>query len=188
MALITLSEILGMLAITAGVGYVFSGFIQKPRTTIEQLYMRHGFNWEDFKFAAMIAAPAVILHELGHKFVSIALGFPAVLKVFWMGLGIGIVLKIFHAPFLILAPAYVQISSATPGLQTALIAFAGPFVNLVLWLGSSLYLKKARRLSQTKAVALLLSARINKLLFIFNLIPLPPLDGSKVLAGILAAL
>lgn len=186
MPILTLYEILGILIITIGVAYIFSGYIRKPRTSIEDLYMKSNA-WENFKFAAIIAAPAVVLHELGHKFISMALGFPAVLKVFWGGMGVGVILKLIHAPFLILAPAYVQISAGTPGIQTAAIAFAGPFINLVLWLGSAIYLKKVKNIPQNRAMLLIFTAKINKLLFIFNMIPFPPLDGSKVLSGILAA-
>jgi Zn-dependent protease len=74
-----------------------------------------------------------------------------------------------------------------------LIAAAGPASNLVLAVVSALVW---RALSMDAAVAqgaaahpgvlgLWLALRINVLLAIFNLIPIPPLDGGNVLAGLI---
>src|SRR3989338_7846704 len=41
--------------------------------------------------------------------------------------------KMFPSPFLFLAPAYVSIPAGATALQSTLIAFAGPRVNLLLW-------------------------------------------------------
>ena len=67
------------------------------------------------------------------------------------------------------------------------IALAGPIANLLLALGLSLLL-------QTRVIAeiniegnpvIFLAMLINLLLAIFNLIPIPPLDGAKVVIGLL---
>ena len=72
---------------------------------------------------------------------------------------------------------------------TALVSLAGPFSNLVMAFLSLLLLKLFLMISGVPALAavivenfLVISAEINVGLFVFNLIPVPPLDGSRILA------
>ena len=72
----------------------------------------------------------------------------------------------------------------------AIIAFAGPFANLVLSLLSTLALFVLVRTPAHRAlvpfVGLLEELLVlNLTLFFFNLLPVPPLDGSKILAWVL---
>ena len=177
---LNLNEIISLIVISVILGYIFSGFIQRPRKEFE---FRKKFDWEDIKFAAMIAAPAVILHELGHKFVALFFGLNAVLKLFWEGLGLGIFLKLINAPFLIVAPAYVSISGNGTPLQEIITSFAGPFMNLLLFLISYLMLNRSK-LTKNQATILYLTKQINLLLFGFNMLPIPPLDGYSVFSNL----
>jgi len=179
--IITIGEIAGLAIVTIAIGYIFSDIAWASRQTSLSLYKSISF--ADIKFAAAVAAPAVILHELFHKFVAMAFGLPAVFKVWWMGLGIALLLKLVHSPILIIAPGYVVVPSTYP-LQNILIAAAGPFANLSLWLISALLLKQ--RLKRKTEIALLLTKQINKYLFIFNMLPIPPLDGYNIVSGIFA--
>ena len=77
MAFIELMEIVDLIVVTLALGYIFSAYIRKPKTELELVYPRFGLTWDEFKFAMMVTAPAVILHELAHKFVAIALGLTA---------------------------------------------------------------------------------------------------------------
>jgi Zn-dependent protease len=69
------------------------------------------------------------------------------------------------------------------------VAAAGPGMNMALALISALLLSGIGFLEGDQAAlagnALLLSIRLNLILAIFNMLPLPPLDGSKVLAAFL---
>lgn len=177
MAFITLFEVMGILIVTAVVGYIFSSFISMYRGGFGPLTL------DDYKLSIMIAAPAIILHEMGHKFVGLAFGLPSVFNVFWEGLGLALILRWINSPILLLAPAYVTVPNALP-IQSALIAFAGPAVNLVLWLGSAYYLKHAKNLKRSVMLALGLARQLNKWLFIFNMIPIPPLDGFNVVSSL----
>lgn len=184
MVLIGIEEILNLLIMTIAVGYIFSGYVKKPRTEFETPYGKIGFDWGEFKTALYVAAPAVVLHELAHKFVAIAFGLSAVFKSFWQGLVLGIFLKAINSPLIILAPGYVEITGDVSPLLSAVTAAAGPLTNLLLF-GISHWVLETRKLSRNQAVLFYLSKQINLWLFIFNMIPIPPLDGSKVLFGLI---
>ena len=182
MPLITFVEIINLIILTIVIGYIFSSFVRRPRT-LHDLYRKGRFNLEDIKFSSLIAAPAVVLHELAHKFVAIGFGLAASFNLFPFGLFLGIFLRFINSPFLIVAPGYVLISQGATQLQNVLISFAGPFINLFLWLGS-LFVLRTRKLKRSTAIALHFSVIINMWLFIFNMLPIPPLDGSKVWFGL----
>jgi Zn-dependent protease len=173
----SLTEIFYILVLIIAIGYIFSGYIKIPG-----LYSK-GFNWKGIKFAMLVTAPAIILHELGHKFVGLAFGYSSMFYIWWFGLGLGIFLRIIGSPFLILAPGYVSVSPSTP-LELSAVAFAGPFINLVLFSISVLVLRFKRRLRKKEFLFWHLTKIINMWLFIFNMIPIPPLDGSKVIGGL----
>jgi len=175
MEITNLSEIISVLIVTGVLGYIFSGYIK--------FYKRDFYS--NFKFAILITAPAVILHEFGHKFASIAFGVPAYFQIWPFGLALGVILRIFHSPFLILAPGYVNLQQIAPPYQLAAIAFAGPLINLILWSVAAIILKKRRNLKRRTMIALHLTKIINMWLFIFNMLPIPPLDGSKVFGYLL---
>lgn len=183
--LISILEIIYLLITTLVIGFIFMDYIKVP--TVE-LFKRRGFDWNAFKFAALVAAPGVILHELGHKFVAMALGYSATFSVYWFGLFLGIFLKLISSPFMILASGFVSIPGIQNPLQNSFIAFAGPFVNLVLWIGSWLILNNAKNLKRKTALFLYLTKRINMILFIFNMLPIPPLDGYQVFSGLFSVI
>ncbi len=186
MAIITFKEIFYMVVITVVLAYIFMSFI-RPKNTEFFTYKKRGFDWDSFKFSAMVAAPGVILHELGHKFMGLYFGYNASFEIFWFGLFLGVFLKIIGSPFLIIAPGYVTLPGIANPLHLSLTAFAGPFINLVLWIGSLAILNRAK-LTRKQAEFFYLTKHINMILFIFNMIPFPPLDGSKVLTGLFSFL
>ncbi|MBP7770755.1 MAG: site-2 protease family protein, partial [Candidatus Pacebacteria bacterium] len=68
------------------------------------------------------------------------------------------------------------------------VAFAGPGVNIILALIFGLAIRMfGTQLDPALLTAFGTIAYVNMLLALFNLIPIPPLDGSKVLSSLLMA-
>jgi Zn-dependent protease len=184
----TITEILYLVITVFVVGYIFSGVIKHPfkKQDEDAIFNRYKFfDWEDIKWGIIVAAPAVILHELAHRIAGVAFGLTTYYEIWITGMLIGIGLRAVNSGFMFLAPGYVVIlGSATP-LQASLTAFAGPFVNLILWLGSYFILKYSKNISHKTQLILIMTQQINKWLFIFNMIPLPPLDGFNTIEPLL---
>ncbi|KAF1086491.1 Peptidase family M50 [Sporotomaculum syntrophicum] len=66
-----------------------------------------------------------------------------------------------------------------------LVSLAGPTANMLVALAASLILGLGLFNAGYIDYLLYLTMQINVILAIFNLIPVPPLDGSKILAGLL---
>lgn len=191
----SLQELLDIIIIVAFMGFIFKDLFRRPAMISRNYesdpiaYYKHkasiGFNWNDFAFAAMVTAPAIILHEFGHKFVALGFGLNATFHAAYMFLGLGLLLKMMNFGFIFFVPAFVSYPALATASQSTLIAFAGPGVNLLLWLGSWLLLKQGI-VKQRKWIAILaLTSKVNMFLFIFNMIPIPPFDGFHVFRGLL---
>ena len=150
-----------------------------------------------------IALIAVTFHEAAHAFAANACGDDTAKSVGRLSLNpirhvdlIGtILLPVFlyaiHAPFLFgwAKPVPVDWSKLRHWRRDmVLVAAAGPAANFALAGISSGLMLGALQLGWAPVWltrALVGSTALNLLLAVFNLIPVPPLDGSKVLAGFL---
>ena len=76
-------------------------------------------------------------------------------------------------------------SNLRPGrFSEAIVAAAGPLSNLAIALLTGLITRFATLPAEVSAVLVLIIV-VNVMLFLFNLIPIPPLDGSKILSALL---
>lgn len=179
MVLVTFSELRDVIIMTLAVGYIFMDFFRMKRHIIPQ-----GFDWRLLWFACLVTAPAIIFHELAHKFTAILSGLQASFHAAYFFLGIGVLLKLVHSPFIFFVPGYVTIDCASPPCTTdpaifAGVAFAGPALNLILFLVSWAILKFHDVRSKKWYLFLFITQRINLLLFILNMLPIPGFDGFK---------
>ena len=169
---------------TLVVGYIFKDWFKSPQT-YEESFSFKKTTLDDFKFAILVTAPAIILHEFGHKIAAILFGLQAEFNAAYIWLGVGVLLKLLGTGFIFFVPAYISHSAAALPWQSAIIGFAGPAINLILWFLASYLLKTKPYLPHKHKVALILTKKINMFLFIFNMIPIPGFDGSHVLSGIM---
>lgn len=189
MTLFILSEIIDIILMTLFVGFIFTGVFKKPRHHEAYDPLEHykrikfGIDWDDFKFAIYVTAPAIVIHELFHKFVAMGFGLTAVFHAAYFWLGLGLLLKLMNFGFIFFVPAFVSISGGGTAMQYALTAFAGPFANLLMWLIPA-YLLKIHQVPKKTIAFAALTARINMFLFIFNMLPIPGFDGSKVFGAL----
>lgn len=186
MAFISVQEVMDIIVMTLAVGFIFKDAF-KPRYVDNYEPLAHSplsFTWKELLFAALITAPGIVFHELAHKFVALGLGVSATFHAAYFWLVVGIVLKLVNFNFIFFVPGYVSHAGLITPLQSALISVAGPFLNLVLWLGPWALLKSSIKLSQKQKYALALTKQINMFLFIFNMLPIPPFDGGHFFSAL----
>jgi len=181
-ALFTITEIVELIITVLALGYIFSGMIRKPKGVADMMFENRFFDWENIKYSMAVVAPAVIIHELGHKFIAVALGYSATYHMVSWGLGLGVILRLIGSSFIFFIPGYVAIAGiAGITKEFSYIALAGPLVNLTLFfiswgvLRANIYTKLRR--------AFYISKQINLWLFGLNMIPIAMFDGAKVLKG-----
>ena len=152
--------------------------------------------------ALVILVYSAILHEIAHGIVAYRLGDPTA-KLSgrltlnpiphidpFMSIILPLLLIVSGSPVIFGAAKPVPIDPFNfrePKKDTALVSLAGPLTNVLIAIIAALIL---RVLGATHLPSLFFQilneiVALNILLAIFNLIPIPPLDGSKVVADFL---
>jgi Zn-dependent protease len=132
---------------------------------------------------------AIGLHEAAHCYMADYLGDPTPEALGRKTLNplshldpLGTLMILFTGGFGWGKPApYDPYNLASPTRDTKLIALAGPVSNLLLAIVLSLVFHLLSNLSILGILKYLISLNIN--LALFNLLPIPPLDGSKIIAS-----
>jgi Zn-dependent protease len=147
---------------------------------------------------------AVIVHEVSHGYVAYKLGDPTAktmgrltlnplphIDPFWsIILPVGLILT--HSPFILGGAKPVPVDwryFKNPRRDMMFVSLAGPGSNILLAIVGLLIWKLAGLVPalQSPGLQAFIEANliINVVLAAFNLIPVPPLDGSKVIMGLL---
>lgn len=152
----------------------------------------------DIIFGIIVLIFSVILHEVAHGYMANWLGDPTARLAGRLTLNpishidpigtllLPALLALTHSPILIGYAKPVPYNPYNlPGRwDEALVAGAGPATNAALALGFGLAIRFLDPASPL-VVPFATIVFINMLLALFNLIPIPPLDGSKVLSTVL---
>jgi Zn-dependent protease len=152
-------------------------------------------------FFVIALVPGVILHELMHGVVANAFGDPTAREAGRLSLnpirhvdpfgtivlpGILLAASAVGGPGIVFGYAKpVPVNSAklrNPRTHMLMVALAGPFTNLVLGGVAALLIQAAQPISLRTAQFAVIWVLTNVVLFVFNMIPMPPLDGSELVA------
>ncbi|MGD9765146.1 MAG: site-2 protease family protein [Candidatus Binatia bacterium] len=153
---------------------------------------------------AIIGPPilaAVILHEIAHGFVAHRLGDDTAAAAGRLTLNplphidpigsiaLPLLLAAVGSPFLFGWAKPVPVNAArlrNPKRDMMLVALAGPATNVLLAVACATVAHLTAGAGVAFAVALaVIAVQINVNLAVFNLLPIPPLDGGRVLTGLL---
>ena len=166
-------------------------------------------DWSLLQRVAIMALPilfGITVHEVAHGWVASRLGDPTAKMLGRLTLN---PLKHIHPVGTVLVPALTMLAGGflfgwakpvpvniarlhRPRRDMVLVARAGPGANLVMGLAWALaarvglhYHETLGSLAQPLILMGIAGVFFNSILLVLNLIPLPPLDGSRVVSGLL---
>jgi Zn-dependent protease len=125
----------------------------------------------------LAVASGFLLHELSHKHVAQGYGCFAEFRMYPMGIMFGLLTSLFG--LLLALPGAVMIAGRITKRQNGIISVAGPAVNLSIG-GICLAVAFSLEPDTLPWLVVGIVAFINIWLAFFNMLPIPPLDGSKV--------
>ncbi|MBI2452426.1 hypothetical protein HYV50_05120 [Candidatus Pacearchaeota archaeon] len=132
-----------------------------------------------FIMAFFTAGLGFLLHELMHKYVAQSYGFYAKFVAFYNMLWLSLLFSLFG--FIFAAPGAVFIKGNINKEQNGKISLAGPLTNIIL---SVVFLMPILifNLSGIAKSFFDFGLTINSLLAAFNMLPVTPFDGAKIIA------
>ena len=163
-----------MLVLTAAFSLVMRGSRLHPDPIINILYIAG--------VSLLVVAFSFLAHELGHKFVAQRYNAWSEFRSNPMGLAIALVMS-FVLGFFFAAPGAVYIRGEISQKMNGIISLAGPAVNFVIAAVAIIVcLMFGGEITTIGHYIFYVLAYFNAFLGLFNMIPVPPFDGSKILA------
>ncbi len=132
-----------------------------------------------FPLYLIVVGTAFVLHELGHKFAAIHLGYYAEYRLWTAGLALAVFLAALTR-YVFAAPGAVYVLGYPNRRDNGIISFAGPLVNFIVALLALLAIVIFSP-GYTLTTILYAIFHVNAFIGFFNMLPFYPLDGSKVL-------
>ena len=147
----------------------------------------------------LAAVPSIILHEISHGYVALKCGDPTAKNAGRLTLNpiphidpfgtilLPVVLALSHLPaFGYAKPVPINYNRLRhPRNQSVYVSLVGPLVNIVLsflaWVVCEIYIHAKFDLNSNIFTFFIYFGLVNIMLAAFNLIPIPPLDGSAVI-------
>jgi Zn-dependent protease len=138
-----------------------------------------------FLFSLILVFFSYFIHELGHKFVAKKFGCTATFKLWPPGILIGIMSTLFRAiggwGIVFVAPGFVEIMPYSFGRMGFKVVRLGPRdLGLIALAGVGINVLFAVLFKMLPGDIFQTLSYYNGLLALFNLLPIPPLDGSKI--------
>ncbi len=152
-------------------------------------------------FIIIIVFFSVVCHEIAHGYVALKLGDPTAYKMGRLTFNpvphIDLVGTILLPAFFLISNSPIMLAWAKPvpvnpgffrNPKTGMmwVAIAGPATNFAIAIVLTLFLHLASGILPSILVhSLAMGALMNIVLMVFNLLPIPPLDGSRIVARFL---
>ncbi len=153
----------------------------------------------DFIFYFLVIVPSAIIHEYAHGLAADMLGDPTARYAgrltinpiphidLWGTILMPITLSMLTGGKFLFAYAkpvpYNPYNLKNQKWGPAMVAIAGPAANLLLAIAFAIFVRILPASNFTAILSIIVYANI--MLTIFNLVPIPPLDGSKILYALL---
>jgi Zn-dependent protease len=131
-----------------------------------------------FGLCLVLVVVSFLFHEFGHKFMAQKYGLWSEFRMWVPGLFLTLVTSLIG--FLFASPGAVMIYGNVDAEKNGKISIAGPIVNLVM---SMIGILGCFTINHSGwVIFFFMLANLNAFLALFNLLPIPPLDGSKIFA------
>jgi len=163
------NEVLALMISLLALAFIYTGVFS---------LIRRGLGY--FIVILLLTAPSFLIHELAHRQVARHYGYLARYVIFpsWFLVSL---LTAFLPFFRIIALGSVIIYAyVLPRDVNVKIALAGPLSNVVM---AAISIFLSRIIHYPISTYLYVFSNINALYALFNLLPIPPLDGFKVFKG-----
>ena len=130
-----------------------------------------------FGLCFILVVVSFLFHEFGHKFMAQKYGLWSEFRMWPAGLLITLVSSMLG--FLFASPGAVMIAGNVDKKKNAMISIAGPIVNIVFAVVGIIGCFTINH--SGLVIFFLMLGNLNSFLALFNLLPIPPLDGSKII-------
>ena len=146
--------------------------------------LNQGFNLESLPFGLFLSFVGIVsaffFHEMAHKFMAQKFGLWAEYRMFPQGLFFALFFSLF-TPFVFAAPGAVMFRGKIRNFEMGHIALAGPLSNIII-ATITLIIYLFIFIQDTFSNEIIgYICLINSVLATFNLLPIDPLDGSKII-------